>query len=257
MQQRLAEMVSAHQAERDAEDIAAQKKNSSASASSASPRSSAAIRGDGEVMELMQKCMAVQRDLQRWGEYASTHLQASVAGLKTLTRKQSSASMSLGKSMEGFLTKRAMSGKNSWKKRYFVLRPSGSHAQPYVSLKYMEKKTSKKVKGTISLSAHTSMSLLDDIKGHSFAFEVHEGADSLAVSAPDAAARDAWLDALRACVDLFTVASSSSTSAVGDHFAALLKHMNEAKASCAKLLRLNDELKELKSAFGTTQKLMK
>ena len=149
---------------------------------SSSPRSSASLRGDDEVMELMQKCKALKSDLKEWGENASTRLKDSVSGLKLLTRKKSSSSMSLGKPMEGFLTKRAMSGKNSWKKRYFVLRPSGSHAQPYVSLKYMDKKTSKKVKGTISLSAHTSMKLVDDIKGHSFAFEVHEGSESLTVS---------------------------------------------------------------------------
>ena len=136
-----------------------------------------------------------------------------------------------------------------------MLRPSGSHSHTSASSTWT--KTSKKVKGTISLSAHTSVELLDDVKGHSVAFEVHEGSESLAVSAADAETRSTWMDALRTCVALFTSASSSSTSVVGDYFESLLQHMNMAKASCSKLLQLSDELKELKSAFGTTRKLMK
>ena len=245
-------LIKTHKKDRDGEA-----KEQSDNPFAGSPRASAAIQGDDELAELLRKCMAIKQEIQEWENQASSTLHSSVNQVKLLTRKQSNASIGLGKPMEGFLTKRAMSGKNSWKKRYFVLRPSGSRTQPFVSLKYMEKKSSKKVKGTISLSAHTSVEVLDDIQGHSFAFEVHEGSDSLAVSAPDSATRDSWIDALKACIGLFTAATTSSTSVMGDHFASLLRHMNKAKALCTKLLTLNDELSESNKTYGTTQRLMR
>ena len=66
---------------------------------------------------------------------------------------------------------------------------------------------------------------------------------------------DEWVSALTVCIELFTAAAGNSSSGAKDHFAGLLRHMNDAKAICAKLLRLLNEFKELKMAYGATQKV--
>jgi hypothetical protein len=149
----------------------------------------------------------------------------------------------LGKNIEGYLTKRAMSGKNSWKKRYFVLLPSGTKDTPFVTCKYMSKPGAK-AKGVISLSGHTYVEKVNDVKGKEFVFEMHEGGETLCVQASTEKEREDWISAIQTCVDLFVKSNSESTSKTTDHFTNLLKHMTMARSIVQRLLKLVEEYSE-------------
>ena len=163
--------------------------------------------------------------------------------IKSMSRKESVDAMSLGKACEGYLTKRAMSGKNSWKKRYFQLSPTGTKDQPFVTIKYMAKPGAT-AKGVISLSAHTTVETRTGVKGKEHVFEVHEGGETLCVSASTDQERDEWIGAIQQCVQLFMKATTASTSKTSDHFANLLQHMNVARSICQRLSKLCEEYNE-------------
>ena len=184
-------------------------------------------------------------DIKDWGEQSQTQLASQVNVIKTMSRKQSTHELTLGKKIEGYLTKRAMSGKNSWKKRYFVVSPTGTKDQPFVTIKYMAKPGSA-TKGVISLSAHTTVEKKNakDVKGKENVFEVNEGGETLCVQTTTEKERDEWIDAIKICVQLFMAATTASTSKTSDHFGALLQHMNVARSICQRLLKLTEEYNE-------------
>ena len=235
-QKQLEQIVTVHM-----KDMAEEDQKSSAASSPRINRTSS-IDGTNETMVvILNKTTQIGQDLKEWS--SASELNHNITEIKRLSRTTSTKDASLGKNIEGYLTKRAMSGKNSWKKRYFVLLPSGTKDTPFVTCKYMSKPGAK-AKGVISLSGHTYVEKVNDVKGKEFVFEMHEGGETLCVQASTEKEREDWISAIQTCVDLFVKSNSESTSKTTDHFINLLKHMTMARSIVQRLLKLVEEYSE-------------
>jgi hypothetical protein len=216
------------------------------SSPSSSPRlnRTSSVSAMNVMTEILNKVRIIGKDINAWKNESENLLTSKITDIKRMSRKNSDqTTKTFGKSIEGYLTKRAMSGKNSWKKRYFTITPSGTKDQPFVTCKYMSKPGAK-VKGVISLSGHTSVEKKQNIKGKDFVFEMHEGGDTLCVSAGSDQERDDWINAIKINIALFVESESETTSKTSDHFTNLINHMNMSRSMCQRLLKVTEEYDE-------------